>query len=205
MNVEKRAIRNELRFVRAQLSAEDVARAGARVLERLRVFVPYGTAAAVLAYLADDNEVPTAEVVEDVAASGRCLYLPKMTGGEAVLRWQPGEPLRAGPRGGIPEPVRGVEEPLPEPAVALVPLIAWDASGGRLGRGAGFYDRVLGRLPASTIRVGLAYEFQEHPGLPRDPWDVPLHHVITERRTVHCESAAPARDMSFQKGELRSE
>jgi 5-formyltetrahydrofolate cyclo-ligase len=205
MNVEKRAIRSELRFIRAQLSAEDVARAEAQVLGRLRAFSPYAEAKAVLAYRADENEVSTAAIVEDVVASGRDLYLPRMTGGEAVARWRPGEPLRLGPRGQIPEPVAAAEETLAQPAVALVPVVAWDASGTRLGRGGGFYDRLLRRLPSSTVRVGLAYEFQEYPGLPREEWDVPLHFVMTERRTVFCESAAPARDTSFQKGELRSE
>lgn len=203
MDVDKRAIRREMRAIRARLQADEVVRAGRVVLERLQAFGPFRDAVSVLAYIADENEVPTASLLEEVSASGRRLYLPRLTGGEAVVRWAPGEPLRAGPRAGIPEPSAGVEEGMDKGAVAFVPVVAWDASGARLGRGAGVYDRILARLDAATVRVGLAYEFQECPGLPRDSWDVPLHYVITERRTVHCGSATLARDLPLQRGELR--
>jgi 5-formyltetrahydrofolate cyclo-ligase len=99
------------------------------------------------------------------------------------------------------EPATGVSTLPGLPAVAFLPVVAWDAPGGRLGRGGGFYDRLFTRLPRAITRVGLAYEFQEYPDLPRDPWDVCLDYVITERRLVRCGGAGM--DASLQKGGLQ--
>jgi 5-formyltetrahydrofolate cyclo-ligase len=63
--------------------------------------------------------------------------------------------------------------------VFLVPGVAFDARGVRLGRGVGWYDRALGRYPRG-IRIGLAYEFQVVPSLPEAPWDVRMHAIVTE-------------------------
>ena len=116
-------------------------------------------------------------------AAAAQLYLPHSAGG--VVRWRLGDSLAVG-RGGVREPLRGAPEHPETPAVALVPLVAWDRYGGRLGRGGGFYDRLFAELTSGITRVGLAYEFQEYAELPRDPWDVSLDYVITERRIVRC-------------------
>jgi 5-formyltetrahydrofolate cyclo-ligase len=201
MSLEKRAIRQLLREQRRALSTAVVEAAGAGVLAQLHAFRPYQVAAAVIAYIANENEIPTARLLDDIVRSGRTLYLPQSTVVDGVIRWQPGEPLRAG-QGGVFEPVRGSAMHPDLPAIALVPLVGWDASGTRLGRGGGFYDRLLAQLPQQITRVGLAYEFQEVPELPRDPWDVPLHYVITERRILRCGSEV-VREGSLQKGGLQ--
>jgi 5-formyltetrahydrofolate cyclo-ligase len=72
------------------------------------------------------------------------------------------------------------------PVLALVPGVGFDASGIRLGRGVGFYDRALSALRASgtVYAVGLAFECQIVPSLPFDPWDQPVDCIVTERRVV---------------------
>jgi 5-formyltetrahydrofolate cyclo-ligase len=198
MNAEKRAIRQQLRGRRRALSADIVEAAGRAVHVELLALPPYKAAVSVIGYIADENEVPTAAVLEEAARSGRTLYLPRSAGG--VVRWRLGESLVVG-RGGVREPLRGPPEYPAAPAVALVPLVAWDRYGGRLGRGGGCYDRLFAELTSGIIRVGLAFEFQEYEELPRDPWDVSLDYVITERRLVRC-GGLPA-DASFQKGGLQ--
>jgi 5-formyltetrahydrofolate cyclo-ligase len=198
MNVEKRAIRQQLRERRRALSAEAVEAAGRAVQAQLLALPPYKAAVSVIGYIADENEVPTTAVLEETASSGRSLYLPHKTGG--VVRWCLGDNLGVG-CGGVREPLRGSPEYPQTPAVALVPLVAWDRYGGRLGRGGGFYDRLFAGLTSGITRVGLAFEFQEYAELPRDPWDVSLDYVITERRIVRCGGLVA--QASFQKGGLQ--
>jgi 5-formyltetrahydrofolate cyclo-ligase len=83
-------------------------------------------------------------------------------------------------------------EPHPAaPAVALadldlvfVPGVAFDAHGGRLGRGRGHYDATLAALPAGAARVGLAFDLQIVPEVPQEPHDAPLDAVVTESRVL---------------------
>ena len=201
MSVEKRAIRRELRDQRRALPERIVEAAAAAVLQRLRDFAAYGAALSVVAYIGDENEIRTDRLIEAILRSGQLLYLPRQERQPGLARWEPGTPLVAGP-GGIPEPPGDSVAVLPLPALALVPVVAWDTEGTRLGRGGGFYDRLFARLEPSVVRVGLAYEFQYVPGLPREAWDVPLHYVITERRTIQC-AASSVDGTTFQKGGLR--
>lgn len=202
MRDEKRALRQALRDRRKALSADVVDAAGVAACALLRAFPPYQAAACVAAHVADENEVPTAEVIEDVARSGRALYLPRTGQPAGFVRWCPGDPLAVGP-GGVLQPSAGVRERLTAPAVILLPMVAWDRTGARLGRGGGFYDRVLAGLDDAIVRVGLAYEFQEVSELPQDARDVSVHFVITERRIVRCQRHDGAHPASLQKGGLQ--
>jgi len=184
------------------LSGDAIAAAAVAVANRVLTFGPYLEARTVVAYVASDHEVPVDRIVTDAWARGRAVFLPHQ-GCRGFVPWLEGTPLAVG-RWGIPEPrAERAEAPVP-PALVLVPLVAWDASGSRLGRGGGFYDRVLAALPPDVTRVGIAYEFQEHCGLPRDAWDVPVHYVITERRIVTGVAQQPntCRADRVQKGGL---
>ena len=201
MSAEKRALREALRERRKQLDPAVIEAAGRAVWEQLRRFDPYETAPALIAYLASENEIPAAWAICDSARAQRTVYLPN-SAHNGFVRWSPGEPLRLG-RGGIWEPLSDVRLAAGTSAVALIPVVGWDEQGTRLGRGGGFYDRVFAQGPAAIVRVGLAYEFQRRPHLPRDPWDVPLQYVITEQRLVRCAAAAPGDPARLRKGGLR--
>jgi len=202
MSVDKHAIRQALRERRRQLRAAAVEAAGAAVWAKLRDFAPYQAALVLVAYIASENEVPTERALADSAGAHREVYLPKNGGVAGFVRWRVGEPLIPG-RGGVSEPLAGVPLAPCTTAMALVPLVAWDDHGTRLGRGGGFYDRALAGGTLDIVRVGLAYEFQYWPELPRDPWDVPLEYVITEQRIVRCVVDAAVRPELLQKGRLR--
>lgn len=93
-------------------------------------------------------------------------------------RWEPDMPLRDGPFGAkIP-----FEDDFFDPEILIVPLVAFDARGGRLGYGGGFYDRTLERLRArrATLAIGFAFDAQEADDLPLESTDQPLDMIITE-------------------------
>jgi 5-formyltetrahydrofolate cyclo-ligase len=200
MSVEKRAIRQRLREQRRTLSPDTVDAVGRAVLAQLREFAPYAAAASVIAYIASENEVPTGGVLDDAVQSGKRLYLPRSGAADGVVHWRPGAPLTTG-RVGVYEPAAGAPTHPAVPAVALLPVVGWDARGSRLGRGGGFYDRLFTLLTGGITRVGLAYEFQECLWLPRDAWDISMEYVITERRIVRCGGAVV--EASLQKEGLQ--
>jgi len=88
-------------------------------------------------------------------------------------------------RFGIPEPSRKVSGALPTflLSTVLVPLVAFDLEGNRLGMGGGFYDRLFDRkrVKRKPRLIGIAYEFQRVSHLPTESWDIPLDGVITEK------------------------
>lgn len=93
-------------------------------------------------------------------------------------RWQPDGALRAGPFGAqMPE-----LDDFFDPEILIVPLVAFDRNGGRLGYGGGFYDRTLERLRArrATLAIGFAFAAQEAADLPLEPTDQPLDMIVTE-------------------------
>lgn len=97
-------------------------------------------------------------------------------------RWTPEGPLKDGPFGAkVPE----IDDYF-DPEILIVPLVAFDANGGRLGYGGGFYDRTLEGLRGkrATLAIGFAFDAQEAQDLPLEPTDQPLNMVVTESRVL---------------------
>jgi 5-formyltetrahydrofolate cyclo-ligase len=199
---DKCALREALRDRRKQLSSDVVDAAGAAVHALVRMLPMWHAAAALVAYLPTENEIPTDGLIADWVRNHQEVYLPKSGAPPQFVRWRPGDSLMRGP-GGVSEPTDG--RPLPDhfAAVALIPVVGWADNGTRLGRGGGFYDRVLSDGSGGIVRVGLAYQFQRCEQLPHDPWDVSLDYVITEQRVVRCGDGVVLRPQSLQKGGLR--
>ncbi len=133
-----------------------------------------------------DGELSTVPLLARLVTTGKRVALPVVGkgGSMSLYRYRRHAPLVPN-RFGIPEPAPGAPYVAPLSVdVLLVPLVAFDGYGVRLGMGAGYYDRFLGRLPPSMRPrlVGLAHEVQRSlDPLPFADWDVPLDGVITER------------------------
>jgi len=129
-------------------------------------------------YHALADEADPALLLQRLAQAGAHIAFPRVTGPDQPLdfhRIPDGAALAPGAFG-IHEPL--AHWPSVQPDVLLVPLLAFDARGHRLGYGGGFYDRTLERLPARTI--GIAYAGQEVSSLPAQAHDMALEAILTE-------------------------
>ena len=131
-------------------------------------------------YMPIRTEIDPLPAMAEAAAHGP-VAVPVIKGAGLPLDfslWEPGCALRAGPFGAmVPEVDRFIE-----PGIVIVPLVAFDRAGGRLGYGGGFYDRTLERLRARrpTLAIGFAWAAQEAGELPLEPTDQPLDMIVTE-------------------------
>lgn len=132
-------------------------------------------------YMPIRTEIDPLPAMEEAAAHGP-VCVPVIEGKGLPLkfsRWTPGGALREGPFGAmVPE-----ADDFITPEIMIVPLVAYDRRGGRLGYGGGFYDRTLEGLRAAgpVLAIGFAYAAQEAEDLPLEPTDQPLDMVVTER------------------------
>lgn len=136
--------------------------------------------AIIAGYAAVRGEADPFPLMAALANQGHALCLPQTRGESLVFRaWKPGDPLVVG-RFNIPEPDEKARERRPD--LVLVPLLAFDKSGRRLGYGAGYYDRYLRAARAKrTIKaIGIAYAGQELDELPHHEGDEVLDAVVTE-------------------------
>lgn len=135
-------------------------------------------------YMAMRTEIDPTPAMEEAAAHGP-VGVPVIIGAGQPLRfrkWEPDCSLIEGAFGAmIPENGAWMT-----PQVVIVPLVAFDRSGGRLGYGGGFYDRTLEKLRAAqpTMAIGFAYAVQEDENLPLEPTDQPLDLIVTEHGII---------------------
>jgi 5-formyltetrahydrofolate cyclo-ligase len=158
-------------FVRT-LSDADRALLERRLAEHLTSF--YAKAKVVGGYAPLGSEISPQPAMEEARAVGAIVAFPCFANPAKPFRFLAGDPLEPGPFG-IMQPAR--RHPVVEPDLVLVPLIAVDGRGTRLGRGKGHYDRALTTLRKSGARlIGIGWPLQRiTEEIPADPWDVPLH------------------------------
>ena len=183
----KAAARLAARERRARL-AQDVADWPARAAGWLDLALAGWPAPLVVAgYHPVRGEADVLPLMARLAGRGAVTALPGIAAPGTPLRfrrWTVGDPTVTGHLG-MQEPLPG--QPEVRPDVVLVPLLAFDRIGGRLGYGAGYYDRTLAALRADGARlcsIGLGYSGQELPRVPTDASDEPLDWVVTEAEAI---------------------
>jgi 5-formyltetrahydrofolate cyclo-ligase len=158
-------------FVRT-LSDADRAVLEQRLAERLTSL--FAGVSVVGGYCALGSEISPLPAMEEARAVGAIVAFPCFPNPGRPFRFLAGDPLEPGPFG-IMQPAR--RHPVVEPDLVLIPLIAIDHRGTRLGRGKGHYDRALVSLKKSGARlIGVGWAMQRLADtIPADEWDVPLH------------------------------
>jgi 5-formyltetrahydrofolate cyclo-ligase len=182
LSSRKARLRKELRQRRRALAGAARRRAAVQAAAHLARAIRSRGARHVAAYLGVAEELDTRPLLARLHALGCVLYVPKVgaAGELRFARWRPGAPLRHN-RYGIAEPVA-----LRHPArldLIVLPLVAFDAGGARLGMGGGYYDRLLARTRATRrpLRVGYAFAAQEIRAVPVAAHDARLDAIVTER------------------------
>jgi 5-formyltetrahydrofolate cyclo-ligase len=198
---DKAVLRAEARVRRAALSARERLKLSEKAARHMLDSRLWHEARSVGLYVAARGEIDTTLLLEDAWRNGKETLLPVCSQtGQGVMRLAPAsgfDALSPGPFG-IPEPSCGEENvtEAPEhcPDMIILPGLAFDHAGRRLGQGGGYYDRLLSRFPyAKTHRVGLAYSFQIVDSLPHEAWDVPVHAVCTDEGILWMEKKYAAR------------
>lgn len=152
-------------------------RVSSRIMSRIASDPHFMAADTVLAYMAIPGEVPLDTAFRDWMEAGKRIILPVVDGEGLILRQYDPGCLTPGYRG-IMEPSAASPSVNPsEIRFALVPGVAFTPDGMRLGRGKGFYDRLLPQLDCP--KAGVCFPFRILPELPADPWDARLDEVIT--------------------------
>jgi 5-formyltetrahydrofolate cyclo-ligase len=188
----KEALRQRVAALRRALPAQGRAERAQVACERVLELDAFLGARVVLVYAALRFELDPALAVARAQQLGKLIALPRVVPDSAELslhRYQPGDVLIESGYG-VREPEPGTQEVAPEDVdLVLVPGLAFDDRGYRLGYGKGFYDRLLPRLPRAA-RVGLAFDLSLLPEVPHAQHDVPVHAVITEKRVLWARSFA---------------
>jgi 5-formyltetrahydrofolate cyclo-ligase len=188
-------LRREIRKRRAALPAATRIEAADALAERIGELPELLTDDKVAGYWAVHGELPLHRVVTALVRRGAQYHLPVVCTGERLrfAPWAPGKPLTPN-RFGIPEPTLKNPKSAAAPEsieLVLVPLLAFDRKGNRIGSGGGYYDRSFsflrnGERPREPLLVGIAYGFQEVPHLAPESWDIKLDFVCTEDELIEC-------------------
>ncbi len=186
----KRALRRAALARRDAIMAEDRARAAAEIAARVNALLDRELAAGgvVALYAAKGSEVDTAAIEAHAVSRGLRVVYPRVIGRALALTFHV-----ASSRDLVPAPF-GLREPAADaPVVAprdvtafVVPGLAFDRRGGRVGWGQGHYDATFEAAPAAR-RIGVAFEQQIVETIEREPHDVALHYVVTEVATYAVE------------------
>jgi len=174
----KRELRGNMHALRIRLAASQANYA--HRIASLDLFLPNG--AIVGGYAALPGEADPRLLLKRLEEKGYAIALPRVVAKDAPLSfhlWHDGQPLAPGAFG-VPEP--SPDWPAVAPRVLLVPLLAFDRRGHRLGYGGGYYDRTLAalRAKAALLAIGIAYAGQEVAALPAQPHDQRLDGILTE-------------------------
>lgn len=183
-------LRKTLRQKRRALSVEEQQIAADQLALNLLRHPDLYRARHVAIYLPNDGEIDPQVYAHIARRRGVRFYLPVLHpvhhGRLVFSRFTDNTTLKAN-RFGIPEPSfqSGLKRPPWALDAVLFPLVGFDAFGGRLGMGGGFYDRTFAftrvRPRLAPKLIGLAHECQKVSELPLEPWDIPLHSVVTDR------------------------
>jgi len=183
--LQRQKIRQQVRHLRRAMTDEQQAQAAEQLAELALNYAPLSTARNIALFLSVDGELNTRPLIARLWHLKKAVYLPVLhpfsPGNLLFLRYSPDTPLLPN-KLRIPEPPLDIRQliTLDQLDLMLVPLVAFDQHGQRLGMGGGFYDRTLqnwrqhGFLP-----VGLAHDCQQVDSLPVAEWDVPLPAVMT--------------------------
>jgi 5-formyltetrahydrofolate cyclo-ligase len=188
--VNKRELRRKIIQLRDQLSPEDIKEKSSRIAENLFRLPAYREAKTVMFFISFGSEVATRMMVEETIRRSKIALAPKALTKtrdlipSQIIDWD--QDLAPGAYN-IPEPRKDKLRPFAPEAIdlLLVPGVAFDQKGNRLGYGGGYYDRFFSLLKPETALVALVFDLQIQPEIPVDKWDRRVDCIITDERVIN--------------------
>ncbi len=186
----KNQIREDIAKMVSALSAKDKTKKVEAIENRLFEFANFLEAKIALLYLNGDNEVPTENIIRRTSRYNKIVVLPAFDAKTLDMNLMKvddfEQDLKPGSRG-VLEPNENVCKivPIDRIDIAIIPGLAFDEKGGRVGSGMGYYDRLIPRLAITTRKVALTFEDQIVPQIPMEPHDKHVDIIITDQRIIY--------------------
>lgn len=186
LDAQKRNERKRARARRAEAFAAAGSDAGRRLAENILATLPLEEKRVISAFWPLEGEIDTLPVMAALHEAGHTVVLPVMLGmGRPLIfrQWAPGDKLV---EAAFKTQEPSAEKPEWDPEILLVPLLAYDLEGYRLGYGGGFYDRTLADLRADggVLTAGIAFDGQGVDEVPHGIHDQSLDYIVTDRRVI---------------------
>jgi len=183
-------IRNDIANTLRAMPAEKVLEKTRTIESRLFDFANFLEAKIALLYVGTESEVNSENIIRRAFEYNKIVVLPGFDPEKHEMKLMkvddPDKDLNPGPRGVLePNPARCKVVPITSIDIAIVPGIALDEKGGRVGTGQGYYDRFIPKLPITTRKVSLAFEEQIIPLVPMESHDKHVDIIITEKRIIY--------------------
>jgi 5-formyltetrahydrofolate cyclo-ligase len=191
---EVKEAKNEIRRETAEklniLTEEERGAKAAQIENRLFEFANFLESRIALLYVNSPHEVDSEAILKRCFEYGKIMVLPAYTADKYEMQLMKVDNLKKGlkkgPRGILqPDPNHCQKVPVDCIDIAIIPGIALDEKGSRIGSGKGYYDRLIPELPTTTRKVALAYEIQIVPQIPMEAHDKYVDIIITEDRVIY--------------------
>ncbi len=175
--MDKQALRKQIREQKRALTPEEIDAASSRLGELFAASQLYQQAKTIYGYLPYNQEVRTVPMLQRALREGKRIAVPKVYGEEMRFIYLEDFSRVAPGYAGIPEPMDDGPVAEDKTALVLMPGLAFDKEGHRIGYGGGFYDKFLAAEPEHPT-LALCYEFQMRPQLPTEEFDIPVDCVL---------------------------
>ena len=175
--MDKAALRREIREKKRAMTLEEIETASSRLGELLAASEAYKSARTIYGYLPYNQEVRTVPMLERALRDGKQVAVPKVYGDEMKFIYMTDLARVEKGYAGIPEPLADGPVADDPKALVLMPGLAFDSRGHRIGYGGGYYDRFLAAEPEHPT-VALCYQFQMLPAIETEEFDIPVDCVL---------------------------
>ena len=190
ISAAKIQIRDDIANTISALSESEINEKTAAVESRLFAFANFLESKIALIYLSENLELGTDSIIQKAYSYNKIVVLPAFDPENHQMTLMKvdafGQELIPGPRGVLePDPSKCKVVPMDRIDIAILPGLAFDEKGGRIGLGTGYYDRLIPRLDITTRKVALTFEEQIIPQVPMESHDKHVDIIITDKRIIY--------------------
>ena len=190
ISAAKIQIRDDIANTISALSESEITEKANAVESRLFAFANFLESKIALLYISENLEVQTDSIIQKAYSHNKIVVLPAFDPVNYKMKLMKvdafGQELIPGPRGiGEPDASKCKVVPMDRIDIAIIPGLAFDEKGGRVGSGAGYYDRLIPRLAITTRKVALTFEEQIIPQVPMESHDKYVDIIITDKRIIY--------------------